>query len=888
MTVELTVWSPEINDSPLNQKQTLIEGLEKNLPKDSKFWWALDNLEKKVGSDTLVNAIESKKDFIDYVRSVPLLQWSIKQIIWYIATIESDFYKTPNAINSLKRQIRLHAKLHDVIIRLRNFDSNGWVNDKGRIKNIILISYLEGKALSDLSTEEIDNFDELIGLFERLISIKGKFGRYKEFLSENTSNTIQEQISWFEEDPHTMWTEELWRVEHILKWSLKVSKLQDAYNRSKSFMPKYIREDIQWRLTMYSDNPENFWTEEYNRLQERIGVSRDYFNQMKTLVISQSDIHSFWPDFTFDTEKEPYDSLFSAITALYMEEYADSIKNSQDFLNENQNGLAIDANKLKGILKNVSRYLWDSNFPNAISINLTWGDQIDITAIVSGNQAKIELVSKKDTKKILTLFSLINNGEFPTTQAIEEPSLENIASLVHTSTPDLIKQIQELGIMSSVEQSRSLDQIAEQARYEIKQWNMSYTDIFNTVSRFIKPGSREWSVLIHRLVSLGLMNDSDGLKILEGPHGFQEDGGISLNEYLSLHGMPDTMKQAASIIIEKSTGIKPTKKQLNYILIDVIYRNQIESRGWYNIKNDQWGNAQWYVQIIPTNGRWDKQGRRLTSSLETGFSSVKKLWLQSVINMYPGLRSFYNAIPTHKSEIDSGKKPNPNKQNPRLLSSEEQMIWAMLDGYTRPQSKTQVEKILKWNFDGTRYIYAHIHHTEWLTHGPTKNVMEKVWEPILKNAHTIIQKINSPVREMKIASVWVNIIDTMKVASVDSVVTQKKEKINNPIQEFPEEKSNRIVLKDGTTTVSNIPKWWTLGKSLYNMISQINPRTSFSGSWELAVLLQWGIWNIPVRAWEAVEVSWVKTPDDLAYYVKVGSDTHIAITKDKKFIRLDG
>jgi len=879
--LELDISSPKQEKTPEQRKEDLLLKLHNVLPEDTHFWQKANIVDHKitslVGAENLIDIIESKQDFIDFVESQHVLDGSVKQLLWYVYKMQDSFYSSPREVSDLKTQVRLHAQLGDTHRMLGKMHKEG--NIRNGIWYLLLRADLETLALESLSKEEVVEFNELLSLYNRLVSVDRDFFRNKEFLSSAVQDKIHASIENFKNSPDTIGTEELDRVEYALKWWKKAFMLQDAFNRNSTFMPEYIRDRYQHEISGYTENPWSLWSEEFEKMKSDIGISRKYFEKMKDVIIAQSDIDSLFPDATFDMSKEPYNTLFSSLTVFYMESYALKVKSADDFLKENDQGLAIQPHELKTVLKQVADYLVDTKFENKITLRLSGWEDFEITGIISWEQERVEFTKKEETKKILTFFSLLNNNDFPTTQNNRPTDMEAIAKILEIKNPNLIAQIEKFGVMAWVEQSRNLEAVAWEIVKQRDLWIISQEEIYTLLVHFIKPGSQEWNILLSRLVSIGLINDSDSLKILEWPHGFQEDGGISLNEYLEVHGLPTRMKQAITMII----GRRLSNQEMNNILIDEMYVNAIETRGWYNIQNDKGWNAKWYKQIIATQWKFDSKGFWKTSSMWTGLRAFP----QDVLDMYPELDSLYQELPKRTTDINQQAAiiKRMKKRDPRKLSAEAQMIWRIVDSYVRRDvAKPHVDKILRGDFSWTEYIYATIHHTEWLTHGPTKRAMKKWGNPILQNKQQILSNIWNRKSSIQVASVWSFI--TTNTVEEDPVERTTSKPVPQKLPEPRQENTAEILLKENSTTTLNIPKGWTLGKSLYAGISKLNPSTSFKWSWEVAVLLQWDVWNITVQAGESIEVSSVNRPKDYAYYVKIWASTHIAITKNKKFIML--
>ena len=71
--------------------------------------------------------------------------------------------------------------------------------------------------------------------------------------------------------------------------------------------------------------------------------------------------------------------------------------------------------------------------------------------------------------------------------------------------------------MSSVEQSRDISEVKEEMKKMLDQGLISYGDIYKIIASFVKPGTKESLGIVSDLINEGLINDSDGLHLLEGP-----------------------------------------------------------------------------------------------------------------------------------------------------------------------------------------------------------------------------------------------------------------------------------------------------------------------------------------------------------------------------------
>ena len=95
-------------------------------------------------------------------------------------------------------------------------------------------------------------------------------------------------------------------------------------------------------------------------------------------------------------------------------------------------------------MKQVAGYLVGEDFPNQITLTLSDGIEVEITEIISGEQEKVALAKRRETKVILTFFSLLNNEHFPTTQSKINPDMKTISRILGVGDDHLIANIEKL------------------------------------------------------------------------------------------------------------------------------------------------------------------------------------------------------------------------------------------------------------------------------------------------------------------------------------------------------------------------------------------------------------------------------------------------------------
>lgn len=887
MALELSVlwtWEYKEHISDPGEKTELIKYLEQKLPEDGFFIDLLQWSEGKmnqvlrntIGINGPIDVVQSKQEFIQSIKEADFLPHSVRQLTLYIRSLEDQFYTRPEGIDELKSQVHLHMRLARMFHRLENMIAEGSLEEN--IYHIIIRSDLEVKAATNISGEELKDLDTLLDLYDRLISLYQMYKDNKEFLAEKLLGELQQELHAFRESPQTIGTEELDRIEYSIVWGVKIYHLHDMFARYKHFMPGNEAYNLEHEIQMHANNPLGFGGNEYNTIRSKITTAKQKYEQIRDVVKDSTKIKSRWTDFTFNDNTEPYNTLFSAMTSLLMRESYNSGGNQNTFLKSNTEGLAISQERFVILLKQVSEYMGSSEFPYELEVSLSTGETVEVTRIISWEQERIDVAKRKDTKTILAFFSLLNNESFPTTQSSFTPDIRTISKILWVGDETLMSQVEQFWIMSSMEQLRDFSAVKQELRNMMTQGIISPAQVFSIVSAFVKPGTYQWLEIVSDLIQSWLINDSDWLKLLEWPKGFQE-WGPSLNDYLVKNGFPQKLKDAISIVLWK----KLSENELNNILIDTLYVHAIETRGGYNIPNDNWSNGRWYEQIFATMWKFDRYWVWLTSSLWTGLRAFPK----QVLDMYPDLKELYKGLPKRTTNIAEQNRitREMKKRDARELWAEEQMIWRIVDSYARRKSaKPYVAKILKWDFSGTEYIYSTVHHTQGLTHQPTINAMNSAGKPILDKRREIIANLPGTANTM-VASV----IGNWQVQSANMFAKVEQSEVQpqqQPVQQVQVENndSKEIQLASGLIP-REISKWDNLGKVVYEMITSINKKTSFTWSGEVAVMAEKGIWNIPLQVWQQIEFASVSHPKEIAYYLRIGNK-HYAIKADKTFISI--
>lgn len=320
------------------------------------------------------------------------------------------------------------------------------------------------------------------------------------------------------------------------------------------------------------------------------------------------------------------------------------------------------------------------------------------------------------------------------------------------------------------------------------------------------------------------------IEILEWEEGFQEDKNnwYSLSNALDQFWFWDNLQADINTIFWREL----TQHETKHLLDMVQYFLYVESSGWYNVSNYEWiSTAKWYFQYLSWNwknlrevnqdGTWVQWWDWTSQHIES--DQVRKVWgtnsYETALSYIPEEITLDRVV--FQSEID--KRWNQNIQDPRLLSSDEQIILFLSDLGERPWADSHIEDMFQGDTIAVEELYR-LHHTN------TDEATE--FRMLLAGRDVYEIEIKTYQRT------W---------DSVEGLI---------------------------------LP-WINMTHFFTQLIQEFNPNTSLS-SLDIMKSLD-RLWNITFQSWSRVNIK-RSTQDGIAYILELNDESYLHVLDDGSFI----
>lgn len=240
---------------------------------------------------------------------------------------------------------------------------------------------------------------------------------------------------------------------------------------------------------------------------------------------------------------------------------------------------------------------------------------------------------------------------------------------------------------------------------------------------------------IKALFEESLITWREAIAILEWDEGFQLDKNIIIDKnwterwYTLWDALQDFwLWDKLQADIEMIFWRELNQEEIQNITDMIRYFMYVESSGWYNVSNYEWvSTAKWYFQYLTWNWKFLREVRDSDwnwskwwdwSSEHVASDNVRRVWWTNsyetaLLNLPLEIRE------REVFEWEIQKIWNQDIQDPRMLSSDEQITLFLSDLSDRPLSSALLEQMLAWDVSVVDDLYR-LHHTntdsntEWL------------------------------------------------------------------------------------------------------------------------------------------------------------------------------
>lgn len=328
----------------------------------------------------------------------------------------------------------------------------------------------------------------------------------------------------------------------------------------------------------------------------------------------------------------------------------------------------------------------------------------------------------------------------------------------------------------------------------------------------------------------GIYTREDVMDVLEWEEWFQENKNnwFSFSDALESFWLWEDLKRDINVILWRELNQTEERN-----LIDMMrYFLYVESSTGYNVSNYEWvSTAKWYYQYLTWNGkfkrevmeggRWVRVGDWWANHQES--ESVRRVW---GTNSYETALWHIPSIIIERRNVFSSEIEeiwNPQLQDPRELSADEQTILFLSDLINRPWASSHIPNMLEWDIEAVESLYR-LHHTA-----------------------------PDDATELRM------LLAARDIYGVEIEVYQSSEKW-----------VVGIVLPG-----VNITSFFS------GLIREINPNTGLSR----AEIMSWleSLWNIPFQAGSKIEIT-RSQEDGVAYILRLNWNNYMQINADKSFV----
>lgn len=703
-------WVPS-RKSKSNIREQLSSLLENVIPNDTKLTsWIQKNIDEKTG----VNTTTTKKEYIEQVVAADISGTSRKFILLFVTHNKEK----ANIQELLDAQLELHVELQSIYARLHKIHFNEKQLDMWILQYKTSIST---RMSEELSTQELEKMHDDTLNYEKLQEVYIHYQKHQHVIVDANTQKIERKIYEYITGDKRVSDGEIQALVTMIENSKKIFQIQNTLEERKSYIHKFVREEVQQELIKHTQNIETTGTEELQRIEGTIESEYILFQRVQMLLLHSMDVK--WIDY-FVEKKSEYKEFFYQFTKAYIN-LAREKKQKVNY----KDTLSLSNTEIEHIIKSIPPATYDTINRN-IDIAMK-GEEQPIN--IAHHIEKIQLMRNEKVAAVYALWSLSRHVPYNTFSAEEISRLLGIPS-----SDQIVKKMEKIWLLSGEKPPLSEIQNSLKGSNRL----VSITHIKELLKSHIKPGTRSLLEFLRKLSDNHIISRSLALSLIEPegwfqiePEGWFQKNQVSLWKSLEDIGIPENIHMLVAKILEKDIKEIP-EKRIQKFLQFFLY---IESSGGYNVANyARKSSAKGYFQYLTMNGKWKKNERWIMTRRGNSYESAIRRFARIMRKMYLS-QSKKKKLMVDILNIKEVKMLYPNiaqqsklekqqeKQNPMVLSSEEQIALFLSDILQNPKSKKYIHDIFfKTNTNKTvaaiQWMYAHVHHSN--PDGSTKKLIK--------------------------------------------------------------------------------------------------------------------------------------------------------------------